>query len=186
MNFSLHQLSRNEDIFIVHMGTEITDKTIKENIRKIRLEQGRTQIDVADAAGIERTTYRLIECGKTKILNAHLKSIAEILNTSVSTLLLGEDSEVINDSVPAGYGNEQERDQSQGIEKDKEYEALLARKNEELAAKDAEIESLKSEVMVMKTEIEDLHKEVRRLEERISDKSMVIRILDSQLKKRKR
>ena len=65
------------------------DSSIKENIRRFRLERKMTQIEMANLLGISTNAYGEIERGSTSIMNAHLLRIAELLQTSTEELVLG-------------------------------------------------------------------------------------------------
>ena len=90
-----------------------------------------TQEDVAEALGMDRTTYRNLEKGKARILNPHLESLAEVLQTSVLGLIMGNFSISDNQSpllsdVQAGYQNKLEEKDSELQIIRENYEAKIA------------------------------------------------------------
>lgn len=65
------------------------NRSIKENIRRIRKSRKMTQEDMAARLDISLTAYRDIERGSTNIMNANIIRIAELLEISVEELILG-------------------------------------------------------------------------------------------------
>ncbi|MBQ6878873.1 MAG: helix-turn-helix transcriptional regulator [Bacteroidales bacterium] len=65
------------------------NRSIKENIRRIRKSRKMTQEDMAARLDISLTAYRDLERGSTNIMNANIFKIAELLDISVEELLLG-------------------------------------------------------------------------------------------------
>ncbi len=65
------------------------NRSIKENIRRIRKSRKMTQEDMAARLDISLTAYRDLERGSTNIMNANIIRIAELLDISVEELLLG-------------------------------------------------------------------------------------------------
>lgn len=61
-----------------------------ERLRKIRTACGLTQTDVAQALGIERTTYTYYETGRHEPSLVRTQEIAKLFNIDIATLL-GED-----------------------------------------------------------------------------------------------
>lgn len=64
----------------------LPDKPICENMRKIRLEKGLTQKQVADACGMVDATYRTYELGKANPKPATVARIAKALGVSVEAV----------------------------------------------------------------------------------------------------
>lgn len=58
-----------------------------ENLRKIRLQKGLSQKDVAEQIGVAKSTYSLYESGNREPNVQTIKKIADVLNTSADTLL---------------------------------------------------------------------------------------------------
>ena len=65
------------------------NRSIKENIRRIRKSRKMTQEDMAARLDISLTAYRDLERGSTNIMNANIIRIAELLEISVEELILG-------------------------------------------------------------------------------------------------
>ena len=68
-----------------------------ERLKKIRKACGLSQAEVAQALGIERTTYTYYEIGRHEPSIARIKDIAKLFNMDVATLL-GE-----NDDFTGGF-----------------------------------------------------------------------------------
>lgn len=65
------------------------DSSIKENIRKLRLERKISQLELANQLGISANAYGALERGRTSIVNANVIKLAELLETSTEELVLG-------------------------------------------------------------------------------------------------
>ena len=65
------------------------NRSIKENIRRIRKSRKMTQEDMAARLDISLTAYRDLERGSTNVMNANIFRIAELLEISVEELILG-------------------------------------------------------------------------------------------------
>ena len=55
------------------------NKTVKENIYRIRKEKKITQQQMAERLGMSRNSYRRIESGDTVLVNDHIVQIADLL-----------------------------------------------------------------------------------------------------------
>lgn len=62
-----------------------------ERLKKIRKACGFSQAEVAQALGVERTTYTYYELGQHEPSIARIKDIAKLFNMDVATLLGEED-----------------------------------------------------------------------------------------------
>ncbi len=85
------------------------NKTVKENIYRIRKEKKITQQQMAERLGISRNSYRRIESGDTVLVNDHIVQIADLLEMSPDELLLGDsasDGRKILDEMRVGYAQE--------------------------------------------------------------------------------
>lgn len=60
---------------------------ILERLKKLRLERGLSQPDIASRLGIPLTTYRSYEQGKREPNNETILKISDVLNTSTDYLL---------------------------------------------------------------------------------------------------
>lgn len=85
------------------------NKTVKENIYRIRKEKKITQQQMAERLGMSRNSYRRIESGDTVLVNDHIVQIADLLEMSPDELLLGDsasDGRKILDEMRVGYAQE--------------------------------------------------------------------------------
>lgn len=67
----------------------MNNSTVKENITRIRKDNGLSQSDMAEKLGISRTAYRNIEKGDTKLISDSLDKIADIFSLSPEEIVLG-------------------------------------------------------------------------------------------------
>lgn len=65
------------------------NKSIKDNIRKIRMARKITQEEMADRLGISPTAYRDFEKGGTTIINNNVMKFADLLDTTTEEIVLG-------------------------------------------------------------------------------------------------
>lgn len=63
------------------------DYSIGESLRRVRLEHNLKQKDIAEAIGIDRSTYSFYETGKTKPTIETLCSLAKIYNVTIGYLV---------------------------------------------------------------------------------------------------
>lgn len=86
------------------------NRSIKENIRRIRKARNMTQEDMAAKLDISLTAYRDLERGSTNIMNANIFKIAELLDISVEELILGyrpvQAEGTLVEDVRAEYGGQ--------------------------------------------------------------------------------
>lgn len=85
------------------------NKTVKENIYRIRKEKKITQQQMAERLGMSRNSYRRIESGDTVLVNDHIVQIADLLEMSPDELLLGDsasDGRKVLDEMRVGYAQE--------------------------------------------------------------------------------
>lgn len=85
------------------------NKTVKENIYRIRKEKKITQQQMAERLGMSRNSYRRIESGDTVLVNDHIVQIADLLEMSPDELLLGDsasDGRKILNEMRVGYAQE--------------------------------------------------------------------------------
>ena len=77
-------------IFLPVNKTDTMDNiTISENIERLKEKAGVTQEELADRAGISRTSLQNILSAKVNLFNRHLPAIAEALGVSLEKLMLG-------------------------------------------------------------------------------------------------
>ena len=85
------------------------NKSVKENISRIRRRQGLSQEEMAERMGISRTAYRHIEHGPTRLISDSIGKAAEILGVSAEEILLGyvPEKEVSNEisEMKVRYGS---------------------------------------------------------------------------------
>lgn len=115
-----------------------------------------TQLEMAEKLGIDRNTYRSIENGSTKILNAHISQISEILQTSIEELVFG-------------YKPAKEENSSQ-LE---DYKALSDKQMENLKR------SYEKQLQEMKERLDKSEEIINILKQQIRDKEEIIALLKS-------
>lgn len=76
-----------------------------ERLKKIRKACGLSQAEVAQALGVERTTYTYYELGQHEPNIARIKDIAKLFNMDVAALL-GENDEFVGNFMLADEGVE--------------------------------------------------------------------------------
>lgn len=69
----------NEEDFIKQLGAKI---------KLLRVEKGMTQLDVASKMGIDDSSYRKIESGRTNPTARTLYKLAEALDIPISSLFI--------------------------------------------------------------------------------------------------
>ncbi|GAA4403439.1 hypothetical protein GCM10023187_19500 [Nibrella viscosa] len=72
------------------MKTKTTHRSPGERIRRLRLQRGYSQENMADLLSLSTTAYGDIERGKTELTLSRLEQIADVLNLSVTELLTEE------------------------------------------------------------------------------------------------
>ena len=116
------------------------NKSIKENIYRLRRQLDLTQQQMADKIGISRVAYNKLESRSTKIINESLESMAELANIPVEQVYLGYTPapegpplEDIRAEFDLKREEAEQRYKTEIRHKEKELEAmaaLLAAKNE--------------------------------------------------------
>lgn len=71
----------------------------REHLKKLRMQRGYTQQEVADLIGVTKSTISKYENGQRQINKAHLKSLSELYGVSVVFILFGSDFQVISEDV---------------------------------------------------------------------------------------
>lgn len=61
-------------------------KQFGENVRRIRIERGMSQLDLAVACGMEKTSISRIENGRTNVTLRTILSLSESLDVNPSNL----------------------------------------------------------------------------------------------------
>jgi transcriptional regulator with XRE-family HTH domain len=77
------------DNFALTNKKEMDNSSIKDNIRKVRMARNITQEDMADRLGISLTAYKDLEKGRTRIVNANVIRMAELLDYTTEEIVLG-------------------------------------------------------------------------------------------------
>jgi transcriptional regulator with XRE-family HTH domain len=70
------------------MDEEVFIKQLAERIKRLRVEKGMTQLDVASKMGIDDSSYRKIESGRTNPTARTIYKLAIALDVSVVQLFL--------------------------------------------------------------------------------------------------
>ena len=73
------------------MKDDLFLRKVGENIKRIRLEKGLTQVELGDMCNSEKSTIYRLESGKTNPTALTLKKIAESLEVSPGELLRVEE-----------------------------------------------------------------------------------------------
>ena len=73
--------------------------TFAENLRKIRLEHGMTQIDLSEKCGINPKTLSSYETGRTEPNLGEIRKLCDVFNCSIATLTGTKEREIGNISV---------------------------------------------------------------------------------------
>jgi len=68
------------------------NKFVADMLKKLRIDAGFSQQNMADALDINRSTYSYYELGKTKVSINYLKKISKILGVSFTIFFEEEDS----------------------------------------------------------------------------------------------
>ena len=63
---------------------------LHENIRRVRINSGYSQDEIADKMGIERSTYSNFELGKTRLLSRNMSKFSNVTGLSEEEILLGD------------------------------------------------------------------------------------------------
>lgn len=71
----------------VRKEEEKIQNKVKLRVKKLRIENNKTQEEIAQYLGVDKSTYNKYENGKRKFNNDVIKSIAEYYNITVSDLI---------------------------------------------------------------------------------------------------
>ncbi len=74
-----------------------TDESIGSRLKRIRLERGLTQVDLARKAGVSQSTVSVVESDQ-RVHRPDLFRLADALNIDVHTLRTGEERPISTDS----------------------------------------------------------------------------------------
>lgn len=112
------------------------EKSVKENLRRVRKGLNLTQQEMAERVGLSRNAYASLENGPTRILNDAVEKVAQIAEMPLTELVTGYPS-------PVQLKAELERVRSDSAHRIGELEALLAAREREIATLNDHIESIK-------------------------------------------
>lgn len=132
------------------------NKSIKENISRIREEKFLSQEEMAERLHITRNSYRRIEKGGTSLIRDKLFEIADILEVDVVELILGSGNNASD--APAKVGLE---------EATSYYESRIKERED----------AMQSEKDALSARISDLEKKVQDLEKWLRDKEEIIELM---------
>lgn len=112
------------------------ERSVKENLKRVRKGMKLTQQEMAERVGLSRNAYVSLESGPTRMLNESLERVAELAEMPVTELVTG---------YPAPVALQAELDAVRvGSERRiAELEALIAAREGEIAALKGHIESMK-------------------------------------------
>ena len=115
---------------------DMDERSVKENLKRVRKGLNLTQQEMADRVGLSRNAYVSLESGSTRMLNDALEKVAAVAEMPVSELVTGY-------PAPAALKAELDAVRSGSERRIAELEALLE-------ARDREIRSLKDHIDSMK------------------------------------
>lgn len=136
----------------------MNDKTIRRNIRNIRMSKKLTQAEVADLLGISRQAYVKFEHGDTSIINRKIPKMAEVLDVTEEELMFGYD--------PKDFRGHGLRERSLWEER---LCVLREEKESEIAIKEDRISSLVALLESEKLHIKTQRKYTETLESQVID-----------------
>jgi len=118
---------------------------IHTKIKKLRIQHGMTQDDMADRMNLHVKSWQKIENGITKLDVDRLKEIAGILETTMEDLLNAEDGFFIGEikDNDVGFNNNTVNVHNSGEAEKDLYERMLAEKDQIIKDKDSEIAFLR-------------------------------------------
>lgn len=106
------------------------ERSIKDSIRKIRLQTGLSQEAMADEMEIGPSTYSKFESGKKEIICRSLYKFSEVTGRSILEILSGSEGGTLHDDAQM----KEALDAQQAF-----YEKKLSEKDDALAQKEAEL-----------------------------------------------
>ena len=119
------------------------DKSIKKNLREMRMSAGLSQSEMARRMGITRNTYVNLELGDTRVVNENIFAAAAAMNESTEKLITGYDWSETDGEYLSDVVNKYEKE-------------IVSLRNENnalaltLQAKEAEILELKNDLKAYK------------------------------------
>ncbi|PZF71586.1 helix-turn-helix domain-containing protein [Taibaiella soli] len=116
---------------------------IHNKIKKLRIQSGLTQQEMADKLNMHLKTWQKVENGFTKLDIDRLKEIAEIFDVNIEELINTDEGVFINEVSGNGIGYSNEEVQithNYCSENEKAlYERIIADKDKQIADKDKQI-----------------------------------------------
>jgi transcriptional regulator with XRE-family HTH domain len=121
---------------------------IHNKVKKLRIQSGLTQQEMADKLNMHLKTWQKVENGFTKLDIDRLKEIAEIFEVSIDELINTDEGVFINEVSGSGIGYSNEEVQithNYCSENEKAlYERMIADKDKQIADKDRQIALLQN------------------------------------------
>ena len=137
------------------------ERSIKDNIRMLRMRRGLSQEELAEALHISRVSYSNIENGNVRIVNAHVCALAPLLGVTLEELLLGyepdRDASVRLNEAVAEY--------------DAKYRRMQDEYNGRLDVRSSELSALRDLVDSLKATVRTQDEIIRMLKHRISEET---------------
>ena len=112
------------------------ERSVKENLKRVRKGLKLTQQEMAERVGLSRNAYVSLESGPTRMLNESLERVAELAEMPVTELVTGY-------PAPAALQAELDAVRVGSERRIAELEALIAAREGEIAALKGHIESMK-------------------------------------------
>jgi len=116
---------------------------IHTKIKKLRIQHGMTQQEMADKMNLSLKGWQKVENGATKLDIDRLQVIADILESSMEDLLNADDGMFINEIKGVGVNNSEVNINNRSEDEKDLYERLIAEKEKIIQAKDTEIALLR-------------------------------------------
>lgn len=139
----------------------IDDNTIKKHIFLQRERCGISQKEMAERLGMDRTTYRNIEKGNTRLVSPHIDQIARNLGSSPEELVLGYKPNPELESALEEYRT---------TYKDR-YQNLINEYEKKISTLTNEINTLKTLNQALSARIADKEEMIAMLKRQIKNKS---------------
>lgn len=148
MQYSAAYLCRKQ-----HQHREMDEKSIIDNLERMRSDRGFTQNEVAEKIGISRNTYVNLISGRTKVISEHLQPLSLLFGVELEELLLGYKPIKSTELKLQGY-NEFEELRLALVNK---YEDELSAMKEKIKEKDETIGDLRNHIKTLQ-EINSMQK----------------------------
>lgn len=126
------------------------ERSIKESIKKIRLQCGLSQEAMADEMQIGPSTYSKFESGRKEIICRNLYKFSEVTGRSIVEILTASENSTLHDELEMEEALRSQKDFYEG--KLDEKDASIAAMEAELKRKDEIIASLSDYIKLLKKE----------------------------------